>query len=108
MDKSYLFILSTCPDKECAESLAQLLVKSHLAACVNIVPGLTSVYHWQGAVEMASEHLLVIKTESARYTEVETCLRANHPYELPEILAFSVSQGSSDYLHWISQWLGSS
>lgn len=102
---SYRLILNTCPDQPVAQKLARLLLEQNLAACVNIVPGLTSVYRWQGQIESASECLLLIKTSADRYSAVEACLRLHHPYELPEIIAVPIDQGLTDYLHWIDSCL---
>lgn len=84
-----------------AEDLAKRLVASRLAACVNILPGLTSVYEWKGAVEMDSELLLLAKTSAARYPALESTLRQAHPYELPEIVCIPIVAGLSGYLEWI-------
>lgn len=105
MTAEYCLVLSTCPEGEVAESLARMLVEEHLAACVNVLPGLTSVYPWQGAIETARESLLLIKTETALYARLQTRLREKHPYELPEIVAVPMERGLPDYLQWISQWL---
>jgi periplasmic divalent cation tolerance protein len=102
---SYCLVLSTCPDSETAQALASALVSEHLAACVNILPGLTSVYAWQGAIETAPEVLLLTKTEQQIYPRLEARLRELHPYQLPEIVALDIERGLPDYLNWISQWL---
>jgi periplasmic divalent cation tolerance protein len=104
---SYRLILNTCPDRATAEMLARLLLEKRLAACVNIVPGLTSIYRWQGQIETAQECLLLIKTAQEHYPAVEFCIREHHPYELPEIIALSIDQGLPDYLHWIRSCLTS-
>lgn len=91
----------TCPDKETAEKIARLLVESSLAACVNILPSLTSVYSWQGQIESAEEHLLLIKSPKAAYKAIETAVRSQHPYELPEIIAVNAEQGLPEYINWI-------
>ena len=98
-------MLCTCPDAETARKLATGPVEERLAACVNIVPGLTSVYPWQGAVETADEHLLTAKTETAAFDKLASFLQAHHPYELPEIIAVPVVRGSAAYLEWITAWL---
>jgi periplasmic divalent cation tolerance protein len=103
----FLVVLNTCPDRATAERLAGLLVAERAAACVNILPGLSSVYSWQGQIETASEFLLMIKTESGAYPIVEALLREHHPYETPEIVALNIAHGSSDYLQWIHQWVNS-
>lgn len=84
-----------------AKDLAKRLVTSRLAACVNILPGLTSVYEWKGKVESDSELLLLAKTTEARYPALESALRQAHPYELPEIVCVPIVAGLSEYLQWI-------
>jgi periplasmic divalent cation tolerance protein len=93
-------VLTTCPH-DAAHALAASILRDQLAACVNIVPGLQSVYRWQGAVEEGQELLLLIKTTQACYHRLERHIRANHPYELPEIIAVDIAAGSADYLAWI-------
>ena len=101
-DTSFQLILCTCPDNQVAEQLATSLVEQRLAACINIVPGLTSIYRWQGKLEKGTEVLLLIKTTRECYTAVETAIRQQHPYELPEIIAVTLDEGSSDYLRWLT------
>jgi periplasmic divalent cation tolerance protein len=95
-------IFCTCPDRHTAETLARCLVTDGLAACVNIIPNLLSIYTWQGQVESAEECLLLIKARKDNYSAIETALRHHHPYDLPEIIAIAVQQGLPDYLHWIN------
>ena len=102
MDPRVLLIMTTVPDLATGERLARLLVEARLAACVNIIAGVTSIYRWQGAVEQASEHQLLIKTSASRYVAVEEALRVHHPYEAPEIIALPVSDGSPAYLRWLA------
>jgi periplasmic divalent cation tolerance protein len=90
------------PDDDRADALARTLVGEHLAACVNVHPSMTSTYRWKGTVEREPERQLVIKTTRARVQEVETRLRALHPYELPEFLVLAVDSGSAAYLDWVS------
>jgi len=99
---SALLVLCTCPDRDTAEGIARALVERRLAACVSVLPGMTSVYRWQGAVEQAPELQLVIKTTRARYAEVEAAVQAVHPYELPELLAVEPVAGLARYLDWIT------
>jgi periplasmic divalent cation tolerance protein len=101
MPTRYQIILCTCPDKDTAEKIARLLVNSNLAACVNILPGLTSIYLWQEQIESAQEYLLLIKTNITSYQAIETTIKKHHPYELPEIIAVPIENGLPEYLHWI-------
>ncbi|MBM4207366.1 MAG: divalent-cation tolerance protein CutA [Gammaproteobacteria bacterium] len=94
-------IFCTCPDQATAEKIAHALVEKQLAACVNILPHVTSVYQWQGQVESAAEYLLMIKSPVQSYTAIETAIRSLHPYELPEIIALSIAQGLPEYINWI-------
>jgi len=85
--------------------LATLLVEQRQAACVNVVPGLTSVYRWQDKVETDQEHLLVIKSRADHYPAVEGLIREQHPYELPEVIAVTIGNGLEGYLRWLDQEL---
>jgi periplasmic divalent cation tolerance protein len=96
-----LVVLTTLPEYASALKLAEDLVGAGLAACVNILPPMTSVYEWKGKLEKGQEHQLVIKTSAARYPELEAHIRLNHPYELPEIIALPVEVGLEAYLDWI-------
>ena len=97
-----LLALSTCPNLEVARSLADALVERRLAACVNIVPGVESVYRWQGKIAHDRELLLVIKTQSKTLDALRQCLRELHPYEVPELITFTISDGLEEYLNWIT------
>lgn len=105
MNQDYCLVLCTCPDHSVAKRIAEVLVSRHLAACVNIIPGITSVYFWKGKMENEQEQLMLIKTASSHYTEVERCIVEQHPYELPEVIAVPLRQGSEQYLAWIRQCL---
>jgi periplasmic divalent cation tolerance protein len=100
-----LVVLSTVGSAEDAERLARELVERRLAACVNVVPGLVSIYRWQGRVERDEERLLVIKTRGERFEALREALVALHPYEVPEILALPVAAGSQPYLDWLDDSL---
>lgn len=100
-DSQHCIVLSTCPSQEVAEAIAAKLVENKLAACVNIVSGLTSVYEWQGKVETDREHLLIAKTVAAAYQAVENTILDSHPYELPEIVSIPINNGLANYLSWI-------
>ena len=86
-----------------AKRVGDALVAGRLAACVNIVPGVQSIYAWQGTVQQDQECLLYIKTRAERYAALEEALRRHHPYELPEIVAVPVDSGLPGYLHWVVQ-----
>ena len=96
-----ILVISNLPNVESAQKLAALLVEQRLAACVNVLAPCTSVYRWQGKVETANEIPLLIKTTRERYAALESAIRAHHPYELPEIIAVSLSAGLPAYLEWI-------
>lgn len=96
-----LVVLSTFPSLARATEAADVLVQERLAACVNVVPGLTSIYRWQGGVARDAEVLAVIKTTRARFDELAERLKSLHPYELPEIVAFEAAAGSAAYLDWV-------
>jgi periplasmic divalent cation tolerance protein len=102
MDATHLVLLCTCPNMDVAREIAATLVEDGAAACVNIVPGLTSVYRWQGETHEDAELMLVVKTTGAAYRRVEETIQRLHPYELPEIIAVPVVKGLSDYLHWMT------
>ncbi|MGB9339499.1 MAG: divalent-cation tolerance protein CutA [Polyangiales bacterium] len=95
-----LIVLCTAPDQASAERLAKGLVGERLAACVNAIPGLKSFYRWQGKVETDSEIQLLIKTRRGRFDELAAWLKANHPYDVPEIVAVAAERVSDGYLAW--------
>ncbi|HNW78002.1 MAG TPA: divalent-cation tolerance protein CutA [Candidatus Competibacteraceae bacterium] len=97
-----LVMYCSCPDLATAERIATCVVGERLAACVNIVPGLISIYRWQGAVQRDSELLLILKTASTLYPRLEARLRELHPYQVPEIIALPIQAGLPAYLDWIA------
>ena len=101
-----VLVLTTLGAGADAAALARTLVEERLAACVNIGAPMTSVFRWQGAIEEDREQALVIKTTGDRLVELETRLRALHPYDLPEFLVLSASGGSSAYLDWVRESVG--
>jgi periplasmic divalent cation tolerance protein len=98
-----LLVLTSLPDAALAASLARRLVEQRLAACVNTLPGVKSVYRWQGTIEEASETCLLIKSTQAAYPQLEAAIKAAHPYDLPEIIALPIVAGWPAYLDWITQ-----
>jgi periplasmic divalent cation tolerance protein len=103
MTDAYQIVFNTCPDMEAARDIAEELVMRQLAACVNIIPGVESVYRWQGEIESGNECLLVIKTRATCYSELEQAIKALHPYELPEIVAVPIETALPAYLDWINE-----
>ena len=102
MSPSLLIILCTCPDLATAERIAETVVGERLAACVNIVPGLASIYRWEGQIQRDTELLLLIKTRQAVYPLLEARIRELHPYQIPEIIALPIQTGSAAYLDWMA------
>ncbi len=102
-----ILALSTCDSQEAAERIARTLVERRLAACVNIVPGVTSVYRWKGAVEQASEWLLLIKTTRAQFEKLANEFRGLHSYEVPELIALPIVDGLEPYLRWMDESVAS-
>ena len=100
-DSDAVIVLTTLAADTDAAALARTLVAERLAACVNILPAMTSVYRWQGCVEEEREQQLVIKTGADRVTALAARFRELHPYEVPEFLVLRVSEGSDAYLRWI-------
>jgi periplasmic divalent cation tolerance protein len=96
-----LIVMTNLPNAQAAEAIASTLVKSRLAACVNLLPAVQSVYRWQGKVERATEVTLLIKTTQRHYAALEAAIRAAHPYELPEVIALPVTTGLPSYLQWV-------
>jgi periplasmic divalent cation tolerance protein len=103
-----LLAVSTVAGAEDARRIAHALVERRLAACVNVVPGVLSVYRWKGAVEQESEHLLLIKTRAERLEELREALVALHPYDVPELIAVRIEAGHAPYLAWLDESVGAS
>lgn len=97
-----LLVLTNCPDEAVANTIALAVVEEKLAACVNILPRVQSVYRWQGSVESATEIPLLIKTSAAAYPALERRIAELHPYELPEIIALPIAHGLPAYLNWLA------
>lgn len=101
-----MIILCTCPDAETASALSRSLVEAKLAACVNIVQGIRSIYRWQGEVSDDREALMVIKSLTSCYQALEAWIVENHPYDVPEVIAVPVDRVSASYLAWIESSVG--
>ena len=98
-----LLILTNVPDQATAEKLARALIDQRAAACVNVLAPCRSIYRWQGAVETADEIPLLIKSTVANYSDVERIVRAQHPYDVPELIALPITQGLPAWLEWLAQ-----
>ena len=96
-----LLVITNCPDEAAANAIALAVVEARLAACVNILPRVQSVYRWQGAVESATEIPLFIKSTAAGYPALEATIRERHPYDVPEIIALPITAGLPAYLNWL-------
>ncbi|GAB0148108.1 MULTISPECIES: divalent-cation tolerance protein CutA [Marichromatium] len=105
-DPRHHLLLCTCPDVAQATRLAEQLVEEELAACVNLVPGLTSIYRWAGEIAREREVLLLIKTSAERSRALIDRLAELHPYETPEAIAVPITEGLADYLNWIDTATG--
>ena len=101
-----IVVLSTVERAEDAERIGRELVERGLAACVNVVPGLVSIYWWKGEVQRAEERLLLIKTRAERFEALREALVALHPYEVPEVLALPIAGGHPPYLAWLDENAG--
>ena len=96
-----IVILTTCAEAVDAERMARALVDGRLAACVNVVPGVRSFYHWKGATQSGEEFLLIIKTSLDLFGALRAEMEKLHPYEVPELLALPVVAGAENYLSWL-------
>lgn len=98
-----IVVLCTCPDDRCARELAQTLLNEKLAACVNLIPQVTSLYYWQGQLEESQEVQLVIKSRRTLFGILQQRITMLHPYDVPEILALPVMSGNTAYLQWLQE-----
>jgi periplasmic divalent cation tolerance protein len=98
-----LLVLTTWPDADGARELARTLLRRHLAACINILPKMTSLYTWDGSEESGEEHQILIKTTAARFDAVRDAVTEAHPYELAELIAVPIVRGLPAYLDWIDE-----
>ncbi|HOW42229.1 MAG TPA: divalent-cation tolerance protein CutA [Candidatus Omnitrophota bacterium] len=105
-EKKHVIIFITVAGVKQANGIAEALVRQRLAACVNIVKGVTSVFRWQGKIDRAQEVLLIVKTTAARMEPLMRCVRTLHSYEVPEIIAVPIVAGHQPYLEWINASVG--
>lgn len=98
----FALVLTTLPADADAEALARALVDEHLAACVNVLGPMTSVYRWKGELEVAAERQVIIKTATARLADLQRRLTELHPYDVPEFLVIGIDRGSEPYLEWLT------
>lgn len=100
-----LIVLNTTPNIEEAESLARKIVEAKLAACVQVLPQMKSFYFWEKEIQTDSERLLLIKTLEENFDDLEKFIKANHSYDVPEIVALSAEKVSESYLNWMKEYL---
>lgn len=106
MEGTFYILYCTTPDQKTAGQIADVLVGDKLAACCNIIPGISSVYAWQGKVQKDSECLMLIKTVKSRIEQIKEKITALHPYDVPEIIATPIAAGNTPYLKWIEESTG--
>jgi periplasmic divalent cation tolerance protein len=102
-EKTLFLVFSTTPDIDTAVRIGRALVEKSLAACVNVLPAVRSIYAWQGAVQDETEVLMIIKTTAERFPELRDRLLEMHPYELPEVVAVSPAAGHDAYFRWVAE-----
>lgn len=99
----YIVVLITAPNEDEAVKISKILVEEKLAACVNILKDIRSIYFWQGKVEDEQEVLMIVKTKSELFEELEKKVKSLHSYTVPEIIGIKIKKGSESYLNWISE-----
>lgn len=107
METGVLIVLCTFPDAEKARQIGAALIERQVAACINLLPGVTSIYRWEDKIEEESEVLGVIKTTEESYPALEAAILELHPYDTPEVIALPVEQSAEKYLKWVSGQVGS-
>ena len=103
MAEDAILVLSTFPDAETARKIGRTVVEERLAACVNLLPPVESIYRWKGEIETAQETMAVMKSTTWKYQLLEARIRALHPYEVPEIVAIRIQDGLAAYMRWIDE-----
>ena len=106
MSSDLRLVLTTCANRDVADRLAMALVEERLAACVNVLPGVSSTYRWMGKIEHDDEVLLMIKTAKTELAAIEMTIKTVSGYELPELVAVEITGGASDYLAWVAAAVG--
>lgn len=101
-----LFVYVSCPSEEVAHAIGRAVVEQRHAACANILPAMTSIYHWQGKIEEAGETVLIFKTSQEKWPLLHDAVKTLHPYEVPCIIAMPIEQGHAPYLRWIADETG--
>ena len=101
MTSEILIVWCNCPDAQTAQELATGLIQARLAACVNVLAPVQSIYHWDNGIETQAEVPLMVKTTNAAYPALEQWLQSHHPYTIPEIIALPVTHGLPAYLNWV-------
>ena len=94
-------VLVTCPSAAVARRISRQLIEGRLAACVNLIPRVESIFRWRGQIEQCREILLVIKTSRRRVAALQACVRKHHPYDVPEMIAWPLAMGHAPYLRWV-------
>ncbi len=105
MNSGAIVVLTTVADAEAGETLARKIVEAKLAACVQILPAMKSVYFWENKIQTDAENLLLIKTRTEKYAELEKFIQTNHSYDVPEIIALSAERVSENYFGWLKNYL---
>lgn len=100
METSFILVMITTPSPETGKQIAEALVTQKLAACVNVLPGIRSIYAWKGALQQDDESLLIVKSRLELFEALQAAVRSLHPYEVPEIIALPVVAGAQSYLDW--------
>lgn len=98
---SHILVFITVPSREVGQQIADTLLENRLVACANIVPQITSIYHWQGTINQDDELLLIAKTKATLFDTLATTVKNHHPYDVPEVIAMPIVSGSTEYLTWI-------
>ncbi len=101
--ESFILVMTTCPAKAEAEQLAEKLLKARLVACANIVPAVYSLFQWQGKIDHAEEVLLLLKSRKKYFKDLTEWIQTHHPYDVPEIIALPIVDGSREYLDWMEE-----